>query len=113
MSDSSHVFHEHRKNLEIERLRAIAGIMVTGTHGLFLHIFPTFMRQSFIGVDLFFAISGFVVTLAFLRIVRITMTNAGSLEDRLSKSVIALKTFYIRRVCRILPLAFTWMLIYF
>jgi len=41
------------KNVEIERLRGIAVIMVVAAHGLPLFFLPPFMGQSYSGVDLF------------------------------------------------------------
>ena len=43
------------KNPEIERLRAIAVIMVTVAHGILANLLPVPMLTSFYGVDLFFA----------------------------------------------------------
>src|SRR5262245_56876014 len=45
---------------------------------------------GFIGVDVFFVISGFLITLLLLR------------EERRTKTV-SLRSFYFRRACRILP----------
>ncbi len=84
-------------NWDIERLRGIAILFVlihhlphvTGTgYGRFYHWF-----NPWTGVDLFFVISGFIVTKTFL-------------ESRQS-----LGTFFIRRIFRIVPLALAWVLI--
>lgn len=101
------------RNIEIERLRGVAVIMVIVTHGIFLHLFPVFMRRSFNGVDLFFAISGYVVTLSLLKLLPPSSTHISSFRDRLRQSSVAIKTFYIRRAFRIIPLAAAWLLIYF
>ena len=56
------------KFFEIEKLRAIAVLMVVILHMPYLHTrLPDFLKNSGAGVDLFFAISGFVVTLSLLR----------------------------------------------
>jgi len=102
---------QHR-NLEIERLRAVAVIMTTVAHGVFNWILPTFMVYSFTGVDLFFVISGFVVTASMLRLLP-KFSSGEILSQKLAKSSIALKTFYLKRAFRIAPLAATWMAIYF
>ncbi len=70
------------RNIEIERLRGVAVTMVIVTHGIFLHLFPVFMRRSFNGVDLFFAISGYVVTLSLLKLLP-PSTHISSFRDRL------------------------------
>ncbi|HEY2511701.1 MAG TPA: acyltransferase, partial [Polyangiaceae bacterium] len=90
---------------EIERLRAIAALMVVFTHtapnlpllgGLFSH--PR------TGVDLFFVISGFVVTRSLMRLLPDLsgVTDVGAAFDQ---SRGALRTFYTRRFFRIVPLA--------
>jgi peptidoglycan/LPS O-acetylase OafA/YrhL len=90
---------------EIERLRAIAAFMVVVTHtvpgdsflgGLFGH--PR------TGVDLFFVISGFVVTRSLLRLLP-ELTDANDLGAAFDKSRRALRVFYVRRFFRIVPLA--------
>jgi peptidoglycan/LPS O-acetylase OafA/YrhL len=51
------------------------------------------------GVQLFFAISGFLIT-------------SRLIEERNSFGRISLKRFYVRRVCRILPPAMTYLLVF-
>lgn len=99
------------KNNEIQRLRGVAVIMVIVTHGLFLHLFPEYMRQSFSGVDVFFAISGYVVTLSLLKLLPAQIDDQ-SFFIKFKNSLTAIKTFYIRRAFRILPLAIVWLFIY-
>ena len=77
---------EHYR-LDIDGLRGIAVILVVA-----YHLFPKIFTNGFLGVDIFFVISGFVVTQALYR-------NFQQ-EDKLSSG---LKIFYIRRVKRILP----------
>ncbi len=70
---------------EIQGLRAIAVVSV-----LIFHIWPTALPGGFVGVDVFFVISGFLITEVLLRDVR----NTGS---------ISIARFYGRRIKRLLP----------
>ena len=57
-----------KKLLEIERLRAVAIVMVVFHHWVFIHVYGLpFTRVSWAGVDLFFVISGFLVTNSLLK----------------------------------------------
>lgn len=72
---------------DIEGMRAVAvGLVVA------YHAGVPFLRGGFVGVDVFFVLSGFLIT--------------GLLLDELARSGrISLKDFYARRVRRLLPLA--------
>ncbi|RZK84815.1 MAG: acyltransferase, partial [Methylobacterium sp.] len=69
---------------EIDGLRAIAVGLV-----LLVHMFPQAVRNGFIGVDIFFVISGFLITSILVR-----QLGAGSFR---------LTDFYVRRANRIFP----------
>ena len=69
---------------DIDALRAIAVLAVIG-----FHAFPNFVRGGFVGVDVFFVISGFLIT--------------GILRDGLSDPHFRLRDFYARRIRRIFP----------
>ncbi len=69
---------------DIDGLRAVAVISVVG-----FHAFPHALRSGFVGVDIFFVISGFLIT----SIIVADLAN-GSFH---------LSTFYARRVRRIFP----------
>lgn len=90
---------------EIERLRAIAALMV-----IFTHTAPNFGILGYIfghprtGVDLFFVISGFVVTRSLLRLLP-DLTQVDALDVAFDQSRGALRVFYTRRFFRIVPLA--------
>jgi peptidoglycan/LPS O-acetylase OafA/YrhL len=73
-----------RRRDDIQGLRAVAILLVVLYHGGF-HV-----RGGFTGVDVFFAISGFVITGTLLR----ELDAAGSID---------LGAFYARRVRRLLP----------
>lgn len=75
---------EHRG--DIQALRAVAVIMVIAYH---LNI----IRGGFLGVDIFFVISGYVITLNLSK-------SQGTLKEKLVK-------FYLRRAKRILPSSLT------
>lgn len=72
---------------EIQGLRAIAVLAV-----LFYHLWPAAVPGGFVGVDVFFVISGYLITALLLREFQATGT-------------IALRRFYARRVLRLLPAA--------
>lgn len=73
---------------EIDGLRAIAITMV-----LIYHAFPSFMPGGFIGVDVFFVISGYLIT----RII----------SDEIKNDSFKLSEFYRRRIDRIFPALLT------
>src|SRR5262245_23481655 len=72
---------------EIQALRAVAVMLV-----LVFHVWPTSIRGGFVGVDVFFAISGFLITSHLLREV-----------DRTGR--LSLLGFWARRARRLLPAA--------
>lgn len=74
---------------ELQGLRALAVGLV-----LLFHLWPEHVSGGFVGVDVFFVVSGFLIT--------------GHLYRELSTTGrIALSKFWARRVMRLLPLAFT------
>ncbi|WP_118182344.1 acyltransferase family protein [Paraburkholderia phosphatilytica] len=99
-----------RKNLEIERLRAIAVLLTILVHAPFKQLFSPYLYSSFTGVDLFFVISGFVVTTSFLR--TLPAKSGSSTLERLQNGKRAIAEFYVRRVFRIAPSAFFYIALY-
>lgn len=73
---------------DIDGLRALAVISV-----IIFHINPKWLPSGFIGVDIFFVLSGYLIT---------SIIYKEILENKFS-----FKEFYIRRIKRILPLFFT------
>lgn len=69
---------------DIDGLRAIAVLSV-----LFFHAFPNFLKGGFIGVDIFFVISGFLISNIIL-----TQNKTQSFSWI---------NFYIKRIKRIFP----------
>ena len=69
---------------DIDGLRAIAILLV-----IIFHAFPKFLRGGFIGVDIFFVISGYLIT--------------GIILKGLSRDNFSLLEFYSRRIKRIFP----------
>ena len=69
---------------EIDGLRAFAVLSVIG-----FHAFPTWFKGGFVGVDVFFVISGFLITC--------------NIFDRLNKNTFSFTDFFCRRVRRIFP----------
>jgi len=78
---------------DIDGLRAVAVVAV-----ILCHAGVPFMRGGFAGVDVFFVISGFLITLLL-----VPATRDGSWR--------ALGDFYLRRARRILPALFVMMLV--
>ena len=72
---------------DIQGLRAIAVLLV-----LAFHVWPSAMTGGYVGVDVFFVISGFLIT--------------GLLVREFERSgTISLRAFYARRIRRLLPAA--------
>src|SRR6201990_328465 len=69
---------------DIDGLRAIAVMLVVNFHG-----FPAAMPGGFIGVDIFFVISGFLIT--------------GIIAREIGEQRFRLIGFYVRRIRRIFP----------
>lgn len=83
---------------DIDGLRAIAVLCV-----LIFHAFPKYLKGGFIGVDIFFVISGYLIS--------------GIILSDLDREKFSFRQFYIRRIRRIFPvltvvlfscLAFGW-----
>jgi peptidoglycan/LPS O-acetylase OafA/YrhL len=69
---------------DIDGLRAVAILSV-----IFYHMDLTFMKGGFIGVDVFFVISGYLIT--------------SIIENNIERDIFTIKDFYFKRARRILP----------
>lgn len=69
---------------DIDGLRTIAVLAV-----VFYHAFPTSLPGGFVGVDIFFVISGFLIT--------------GILLQEIQGDRFSIKSFYVRRIKRLFP----------
>jgi len=78
---------------ELDGLRGIS-ILVVYIH----HLYPPLMPAGFLGVDIFFVLSGFLITSLLV-------------EEWNLKGSIGLKDFYIRRILRLMPALFTLILV--
>lgn len=86
---------------DVQVLRACAILMVVSYHAGILHPYiPEFFRHGFTGVNLFFVISGFVITRSSL-----LMLPATSLQFA--------KEFLLKRFFRIIPPAAFWLFAYY
>ena len=83
MAPTSSLLHPKYRP-DIDGLRAVAVLSVVA-----FHAFPKTVRGGFVGVDVFFVISGFLISTILI----------GSLE----RGTFSLKEFYARRVRRIFP----------
>lgn len=72
---------------DIQALRAIAVLLVIGNH-----FWPNFITGGYIGVDIFFVISGYLITLHLLKELR-------------QRNTVSFKHFYANRARRLLPAA--------
>lgn len=89
--------------IDIQILRGIAVIAV-----VLFHLNPSYFKNGYLGVDLFFILSGFVVFPLILEVI-----TAPSLSQRIDQ----LKYFYFRRFYRLAPalsatLVFSWILVF-
>ncbi|MDO4258829.1 MAG: acyltransferase family protein [Actinomycetaceae bacterium] len=73
---------------DIQALRAFAVLAVVG-----VHLWPEFLPGGFVGVDIFFVISGFLI-------------SSHLLDQIQRQGRVALLDFYARRIKRLLPAAF-------
>ena len=93
MAKQVDVNSEPKHVLGIDSLRALAVWVV-----IIYHLNPNFLPGGFVGVDIFFAISGFVIT--------------KSLLERQPKSLFSFFTgFYRRRFVRIAPALFVYLMV--
>jgi len=69
---------------DIDGLRAVAVLAVIG-----FHAFPNYLQGGFVGVDVFFVISGYLIT--------------GIILDAVDQGRFTFTDFYIRRIRRIFP----------
>ena len=80
---SNHLSHPKYRP-DIDGLRGIAVLAVVG-----FHAFPNWIHGGFIGVDIFFVISGYLISTIIM----------GSLE----RNSFSFVEFYVRRINRIFP----------
>ncbi|WP_104131984.1 acyltransferase family protein [Cryobacterium sp. M91] len=84
--------HQLPRRRDIQGLRAVAVMLV-----VIYHYFPQYLSGGFIGVDVFFVISGFLISLLLFK----EIERSGR---------ISLSAFYARRIRRLLPAAFVTMI---
>nr|WP_294943218.1 acyltransferase [uncultured Mucilaginibacter sp.] len=81
-------------------LRGISILMVVGYHIIQLYNIPVYGNPGFmgpLGVDIFFVISGFLITTLCVK-------------EKVKYGSISLKAFYMRRVLRIVPVAYLYII---
>ena len=83
MATQKHLTHP-KYRADIDGLRAIAVIAV-----VLFHAFPSFLPGGFLGVDIFFVISGYLITTIII--------------ENMEKETFSFFTFYGRRVKLIFP----------
>jgi len=76
--------HDGGYRRDVDGLRAVSIAAV-----LLFHLFPTRLPGGFVGVDIFFVISGYLI--------------AGMISADIEKGTFSIVNFYIRRIRRLLP----------
>ena len=71
---------------EIDGLRALAIISV-----VIFHFFPHIMPSGFLGVDIFFVISGYLITNHFISLQKNNTRNSSSNDQQLGEPELFLK----------------------
>lgn len=84
------------KRTDIQALRAIAVLSV-----VIYHLWPSSLTGGFMGVDIFFVISGYLMTATILKDVSTVTTASGKLRA----TAVFLAAFYARRIKRLIPAA--------
>ena len=79
------------KNRYIKQIDGLRGISILSV--VLYHFFPDIFVGGFVGVDLFFVISGFVISKILIE------------EFNLNKTI-SIKKFYVKRIKRIFPAFF-------
>jgi peptidoglycan/LPS O-acetylase OafA/YrhL len=93
------VFHSKKHFDLLDGIRGIAILAVIWHHSVGLDPLPLeFFGRGYLGVDLFFVLSGFLITHLLLK-------------ERRATGSISLKQFYIRRTLRIFPLYYTYIIV--
>lgn len=96
MSSSHQTYLQRRHFAGLDGLRAIAIIAVVWHHSAHPTFLPMFLR-GFVGVDLFFVLSGFLISTLLIR-------------EKAKNGRISLKDFWMRRILRLVP-AYYFMLL--
>ena len=105
-SEKANRFYERRRFLALDGLRGVAVLLVVLAHGTQVHgsqerLLPETLKFNggWIGVVVFFVLSGFLITHLLV-------------EERTRTGQISLTRFYVRRALRIWPLYFTVLGVY-
>jgi len=90
------IIQDFRYRPELDGLRALAILPV-----ILFHLHPQWLPGGFLGVDVFFVLSGFLITSSIL----------PRMSDGTAKNAFSFRDFYIRRVKRLLPAILTLILV--
>ena len=84
-----------KKRMDIQALRALAVLSV-----LVFHLSPEKLIGGFTGVDIFFVLSGFLMTNVIIKELKIVIDKEG---NSFKKYFLFFKSFYAKRLKRLLP----------
>ena len=90
--------NDYRK--EIDVLRAVAVLAVVFYHAKFQFYNIEFFEGGYLGVDIFFVISGYLI-------------SRNLFKEYINTNSINFKSFYLRRVKRLAPIFFTVITIFY
>jgi peptidoglycan/LPS O-acetylase OafA/YrhL len=95
--------HSSKQNDNIQHLRAIACLFILCHHFQWLQpAIPQVLWSAWSGVDLFFAISGYVIALSFSRAI-VVRSEDTRFAEKISLNSAAIQVFFIKRFWRIFP----------
>lgn len=90
---------------QFDSLRAIAVLLVLCHHWFEKSSFFSFLKSGPLGVNIFFVLSGFLITAILLK-------SRKQVEDKTLGRATAFKNFYIRRTLRIFPIYYLLLFIF-
>jgi len=101
---------KNNRIVNIDILRGVAIIWVLLSHLSFTilqNVSPSWFSAGWVGVDIFFVISGFVVTRSYINYIPVAIFKSMSVKQRFFVN----NYYLLRRLVRLQPVAWIWVLI--